>query len=123
VATDGRVKDTHSYRTELCGNIATFAILIIIRRVYVFAPHSIQHVCNNKSAITSIRKYDTLSVFDKTNYDSDIIILARVALSELQLHSPVKSYWVSSHAEKRGPYTIQEELNILIDKFAERAKT
>jgi hypothetical protein len=39
-ATDGRVEDTHSYRAELCGNIATFSILNIIRRVYGFIPTS-----------------------------------------------------------------------------------
>jgi hypothetical protein len=82
-ATDGRVEDTHYYIAELCGNISTFAILNIIRRVFGFAPCSIQHVCNNKSAITATWKYDTLNVFYKTKPDAGVIIVARVALSEL----------------------------------------
>jgi hypothetical protein len=62
--------------------------------------------------------------FDKTQPDSDVIIVAHVVLSELQLHSPVKLYWVASHYDKRGPsYTMQEELNILTDKLTERAQT
>jgi hypothetical protein len=36
-ATDGIVEDTHSNMAGLCGNIATFSILNIIRRVYGFA--------------------------------------------------------------------------------------
>jgi hypothetical protein len=123
-ATDSRVEDTHSYLAELCGSIETFAILNIIRRVYGVAPCSIQHVCDNQSAITATWKYDTISVCDKTNPDAGVISVARVALSELQLHSPVKPHWVSSHADKRGPpYTMQEELNILTDKLSERAQT
>jgi hypothetical protein len=119
-ATDGRVEDTHFYHAKLCGNIATFAILNIIIHIY----SSIQHVCNNQSAISVTCKYDTLSVFDRTKPDADVIIVARVALSELQLHFYGKPHWVSSHADKRGPpYTIQEELNILTDKLAERAQT
>jgi hypothetical protein len=55
-ATDGRVEDTHSYRAELCGNIATFSILNIIRRIYAFYPISIEHVCDNQSAITDTWK-------------------------------------------------------------------
>jgi hypothetical protein len=123
-ATDGRVEDTNSYRAELCGNVATFAIINIIRRIYGFAPHSIQHVCGNQSAITATWKHDTLSVFDKTKPDPDVIIVDRVYLSELHLNSPAKPYWVASHSDKRGPpYTIQEKLNILTDKLTERAQT
>jgi hypothetical protein len=40
-ATDGRVKDTHSHRAEISGNIATFSILNISRHVYGFAPISV----------------------------------------------------------------------------------
>jgi hypothetical protein len=40
-ATNGIVEDTNFYRAELCGNIATFTILNIIRRVYAFSPNSI----------------------------------------------------------------------------------
>jgi hypothetical protein len=123
-ATGGRVENTHSYRAELCGNITTLTILNIIRRIYGFTPRSIQHVCDNQSAITSTWKHGTLSVFDKTKPDADIIIVARVALSEFQLHSPGKPHWVASHSDKLGPpYTIQEELNILTYKLAEIAQT
>jgi hypothetical protein len=102
VATEGCVEDTHSCRSELCGNIATFTIINIIRCVYSFAPRSIEQVCDHQ--------HDTNSVFDKTKVDADAIIIAPVSLSELQLHSPVKPYWVARHSDKRGPpYTMQEE--------------
>jgi hypothetical protein len=83
------VEDTHSYRAELYGNIATFTILNIIRRVYGFVPCSIKHGCDNQSAITSTWKHNTISVFDRTKPDAYTIIVARVALSDLQLHSLV----------------------------------
>jgi hypothetical protein len=50
-ATDGRVKNTQSYRAELCGKISTFSILNFIRRVYGFTPTSVEHVCDNQSDI------------------------------------------------------------------------
>jgi hypothetical protein len=55
-ATDGRVEDTHSYGAELCGNIATFFILNIIRRFYGFSQPNIEHVCDNQSVITATCK-------------------------------------------------------------------
>jgi hypothetical protein len=81
-----------SYRAELCGNIATFSILNIIRRVYVFSPISIEHVCDNQSAITAAWKEDTVSVFEKTKPDADVIMVARSAISELQQFSAVKAF-------------------------------
>jgi hypothetical protein len=55
-AMDGRVEDTHSYRCEVCGNIAAFAILNIIRCVYGFSPSTVEHVCDNQSTITPHKK-------------------------------------------------------------------
>jgi hypothetical protein len=99
-ATYGRVEDTHSYKEELCGNIATLSILNIIRCVYGFNPPDIEHVCDNQSDITATWKENTLSVFDKTEPDYDVIMVARSAISELQQLSTVKAFWVSSHADK-----------------------
>jgi hypothetical protein len=116
------VEDAHSYRAELCGNIATFSILNIIRRVYGFSPPTIKHVCDNQSAFTATWKENTLSVFDKTKPDADVITVARCAISELQQFSTVKAFWVSSHADKRAPpYSKQEELNMMTDTLSERA--
>jgi hypothetical protein len=98
--TDRRVEDAHSYCAELCDNIATFTILNTIRIVYGFAPRSIEHVCDNQYASTATWKHDTLNIFDKTKPDADVISVARVALSELQLHPPGKPYWVVSHSHK-----------------------
>jgi hypothetical protein len=94
-ATDGRVEDTHSYRAELCGNIATFSIINIIRRVYVFVPTYVE--------LTATWRENTLNVFDKTKPDSDVIMVARSAILEIQQFSTVKALWVSSHTDKRPP--------------------
>jgi hypothetical protein len=51
--TDGCVDDFSSYRAENCSNIATFAVFTRIRKLYVFLPPTIEHVCNNQSAITA----------------------------------------------------------------------
>jgi hypothetical protein len=37
-ATDVRIEDVSSYRAEICGNIATFTILTLIRKTYGFPP-------------------------------------------------------------------------------------
>jgi hypothetical protein len=99
-STYDRVEDTHSYRAELCGNIATFSILNIIRCVYGFTPPVIEHVCDNQSTITDTWKKNTLSVFAKTKPDVDVIMVARSAISELQQFLTVKAFWVRSHADK-----------------------
>jgi hypothetical protein len=123
-ATYGKVKDTHSYRDDLCGNVATFSILSIIRRVYGFVPTSIDHVCYNQSAINATWKEKTLSVFDKTKPDAGIIMVARSAISELQKFSTLKAFWVGSHVNKCvPPYSHQEELNSRTDTIADRAHT
>jgi hypothetical protein len=123
-ATEGRVEDTHSYRSEFCGNITTLSILDIIRRVYGFTPPAIEHVCDHQSDITATWKENIFSVFDKTKPDADVIMVAQSAISGLQQFSTVKAFWVSIHADKRGPpYSKQEELNIMTDTLAERAQT
>jgi hypothetical protein len=67
---------------------------------------------------------DTTNVFGKTKTDFDVIIIARRAISEIQLHSTFKSFLVGSHSNKRGPpYSQQQELNIRTDTLAERSQT
>jgi hypothetical protein len=39
-ATDGRIEDVRSHGADICGNIATFTILTLIRKVYGFCPLS-----------------------------------------------------------------------------------
>jgi hypothetical protein len=91
--------------------------------VYGFTPPSVEHVCDNQSDITITWKEKSLSIFDKTKPDSNVIMVARSAISELQQVSTVKAVWVSSHADKRGPpYPKQEELNIMTDILAERSQ-
>jgi hypothetical protein len=65
-ATDWGLEDVSSYRAEICGNIATFTILTPIPKVYGFYPTNIEHICDNKSAITATLKYANVRVFDKT---------------------------------------------------------
>jgi hypothetical protein len=84
----------------MCDNIATFSIINIIRRVYGFSPPTIKNICHKQSAITATWKENTLSVFDKTKPDADVIVVARSAISELQQFSTVKAFWVSSRADK-----------------------
>jgi hypothetical protein len=51
-------------------------------------------------------------------------MVARSDISELQQFYTVQAFWVSSHADKRGPpFSKQEELNIMTDTLAERAHT
>jgi hypothetical protein len=101
-----------------------FSILNIIRRVCGLFPPTIEHVCDNKSAIMATWKENTLSIFDKTKPDADVIMVARSAISKLQQFSTVKAFWVSSHADKQAAlYSKQEELNITTDTLAERAHT
>jgi hypothetical protein len=67
-ATDGRVEDVNSYRAEICG-IATFAIFTLISKIYGFSPPTIEHVCDNQSAITATWQDENIGVFDKTKPD------------------------------------------------------
>jgi hypothetical protein len=123
-ATDGRMEDVSLYRADICGNIATFAIVTLIRKVYGFSPPSIEHACDNKSAITATQKDDNSSVFDKTKPDSDLAKVAQNAIADLQPVYTVKPFWVEGHTEKRGPpFSPQEELNILTDGLTTLAQT
>jgi hypothetical protein len=65
------------------GNIATFTVLDLIRKVYDFSPPNIEHVCNNQSAITANWKDENISVFDKTKPDADVIKVARKSITDL----------------------------------------
>lgn len=81
-------------------------------------------MCDNHSATTETWKEDTLDVFEKTKPDADVIMVARGVISELRQLSAVKTFWVGSHSDKRGPpYTMQEGLNIMTDALAERSQT
>jgi hypothetical protein len=62
-------------------------------------------------------------VFDKTKLNSDVIIVAQSAISELQLHSTVNTLWVDIHSDKiRPPYSQHEDLNIRTDTLAKHAQ-
>jgi hypothetical protein len=101
-----------------------FFPLLIIRRVYGFSPPTMEHVCVNQYVITYTWKENTLSIFDKTRPYADVIMVAHSAISELQQLSTVKVFWVSIHADRRGPpFSKQEELNIMTDTLAESAQT
>jgi ribonuclease HI len=123
-AKDGCIKDVSSYRAEICGNIATFTVFSLLRKVYCFSPPSIEHVCDNQSAISATWKDKNISVFDKTKPDANVAKVARNAIVEIQQHSQVNAFWVEGHADKCGPpFSPQEELNILIDGLAAKAQT
>jgi hypothetical protein len=90
-ATDGRVEVVSSYRAGICGNIATFTVFTLIHKVYGMSPPTIEHVCNNQSAIFYTWKDENISVFDKTKPDDDVAKVYRNSISDIQLHSKVKS--------------------------------
>jgi hypothetical protein len=102
-ATDGCIEAVSSYRAETCGNIATFAIFTLIQKVYEFSPPSVQHVCDNKSAINATWKDEKISVFDKTKPDADVAKVARNAITDIQQDYQVKAFCVECHTNKRAP--------------------
>jgi hypothetical protein len=123
-ATDGRIEDVSSYRADICGNIATFTILTLIRKVYGFFYPSIQHVCDNKSAINATWKDENISVFYKTKPDADVAKVARLAISDIQQHSQVDTFCVEGHANTHSPpFSPQEAFNILTYTLASKAQT
>jgi hypothetical protein len=118
-ATGDRLKYVIYYRAEICGNIAAFTIISLIRKVYGLYITTIEHVCDNKSAITSTWKDENISIFDKKKTDADVANVARNSIAALQPFYTVKYFWVEGHADKRGPsFSLQEELNILIDDLS-----
>jgi hypothetical protein len=122
-ATDGRVYDVSSYHIEIGGNIATFTVFTLIRKVYGVSPPSIEHVCDNQSTISAIWKDENVCIFDKTKPDADVAKLSRNAIADLQQHPLVTAYWAEGHVDKRGPsFSPQEELNILTDGLADKAQ-
>jgi hypothetical protein len=108
-ATDGRIEDVSSYRADICGNIATFTIINLIRKVYGFSPPTIEHGCNHKSAIAATWKDENISVFDNTKPDADVAKVARNAIADLQPFSTIKSLWVKGHAYTCGPPFLPQE--------------
>jgi hypothetical protein len=88
-ATDGRLQDVSSYRAEICGNITTFTTLALIRKVYRFSLPHVEHVCDNKSAITATQRDENMSVFDKTTPDADVGKVTRNSIADLQAFSHV----------------------------------
>jgi hypothetical protein len=83
-ATDGRLEGVSSYIAEICGNMATFTILTLIWKVYGFSPRKIEHVCENKSAITATWKDENISFFEKTKPNTDVAEVARNTIADLQ---------------------------------------
>jgi hypothetical protein len=123
-ATDGRVEDVSSYRTEIFCNIATCTMLTLIRKVYSYPPPNIERVCDNQSAITATWKDENISVFENTKPDDYAAKAARNAIADIKTFFTVKLYWVKGHANKCGPpLSLQEEMNILTDGLATLAQT
>jgi hypothetical protein len=89
-ATEGRVDDVSSYRTEICGNITTFTVILLLRKSYGFPTPSIEHVCDNQSAISATWKDKTISVFDHMKPDAHVDKVARNAIADIQ-----ESLWLT----------------------------
>jgi hypothetical protein len=121
--TDGLVEDVSSYRAYIWGSISTSTVFNLIRKVHGFSPPTVKHICDNQSAISATCKYENISVFENTKPNSDVAKVARNSISDLQLHSNVKSYWLEGHADKRGPpFSPQVELNIPTDGLSGKAQ-
>jgi hypothetical protein len=71
--TNSQLEDVSSYRAQICGNTVAFTIITLIRKVYGFSPPNIEHICDNKSAITATLKDENISVFDQTKPDADVV--------------------------------------------------
>jgi hypothetical protein len=55
--------------------------------------------------------------------DTNVSKVSRNAMTDLQLHSLITSYWFKGHADKCGrPLSPQEELNIITDGLAGKAE-
>jgi hypothetical protein len=108
-------KSTRSQRSDLpvmalfctlkASKVGLFTSLIMKSSFqgYGFCPPIIQHVCDNKSAISATWKDENISVFYKTKPDADVAKVARLAISDIQKHSQVHAFWVEGHVDKRGP--------------------
>jgi hypothetical protein len=119
--TDGIIKDTTSYRTEVCGKIAVLTIYGMIQSMYNWNAATIEHVCDSESALNRIWNKSKDGVFNQSRPDADSIPAVRVLLSSTKpTHISPKS--VCGHADKRGPpYTLQEEINMQTDRLAGKA--
>jgi hypothetical protein len=85
---------------------------------------TIEHVCDNKSAIAATWKDENISVSNKTKPDADVAKVAINLIADLQSYSKVKAYWFEGHEYKRGPsFSPKEELLILIDGLVTKSQT
>jgi hypothetical protein len=106
VPTDGRIEDTTSYRTEVCGAIDVLAVYSMIQSVYTWNTAIIEHVCDRTLALDRIWNNEKDKVFHQSRPDTDAITAARVLLSATK-HTNILPLWVRGHANKRGPpYTL-----------------
>jgi hypothetical protein len=66
VPTDGRIQDTPSYITEVCGTISILKTYILIVKVYNWRAKEIEHVCDSESALDKIWKTEPDGVFNQS---------------------------------------------------------
>jgi hypothetical protein len=119
--TYGRIEDTTSYRTEVCGTITVLTVYGMIQLVYKWNAAMIEHVCDIESALDRISNNEKDGVFDHSRPDADSITAARLLLSAMK-HTSVLPRWVRGHADKRGPsYKLQEEINMQTKKLVGKA--
>jgi hypothetical protein len=78
------------------------------------SPPLIQHVCDNKSAISATWKEENTIVFDKTKSDADVAKVVRLAISDIQQHSQVHVFWVEGHVDKRPPPPFLHRKNSIV---------
>jgi hypothetical protein len=121
VPTDGRIEDTTSYRTEVCGTIELLAVYGMIQSVYNWNATTIEDVCSSDSALNRIWNKGKDYVYDQYRPDANAITSARVLLASCK-HINIFPTLVRGYADKRGhQYTLQEETNIQTDGLAGKA--
>jgi hypothetical protein len=52
--TDGNIKDTTSYRTEVCSTLTVLVVYGMIQAVYSWNASNIEHVCDSESALNRV---------------------------------------------------------------------
>jgi hypothetical protein len=81
VPPDGRIEDTTSYRTEVCGTIAVLTFYGMIQSVHKWNDSTIKHVCDNESALDHIWNKEKYDIFDQSRPDADAITVVRELFS------------------------------------------
>jgi hypothetical protein len=120
--TDGRIEDTTSYRTVVCGTIEVIAVYDMVHSVYKRNASTIEHVCYSESALDLTWNKEKYGIFDHSRKDTDAITAVRLILYTMK-HTIISPLLVTGHADKRGPsYRLQEEINIQIDNLAGKAQ-